>query len=345
MDRILTFVGSVVDSVFRIIDNVDATKKFAFEAGTQATASVLTLDVGAQTASRQITVPVLSANATLATLSAQTFTGVQTFSSRLIVGTSTDDGASTLQVSGQYRVYSDGVTGINRLTAFGASAYMALQTFSARGSRAAPSVSLSTDPIGDLSMGGCYDASVPSAPAFAGRAGVRGFTIQNWSLNNYGCRLEFYTTASGSASEVVQLAIAGNGDCVFASTTDATNTTTAALVLAGGLATAKKIIVGSSVVSTSVTTGALIVNGGAGIGGTVFIGTAMIVGTDPTGGQILRVGGALRINSATLISTATSFTNGSAAALGTLTNAPAAGNPTKWIPVDDNGTTRYIPSW
>jgi hypothetical protein len=39
------------------------------------------------------------------------------------------------------------------------------------------------------------------------------------------------------------------------------------------------------------------------------------------------------------------FTNGAAAATGTLTNAPAAGNPTKWIPVNDNGTTRYIPAW
>jgi len=39
------------------------------------------------------------------------------------------------------------------------------------------------------------------------------------------------------------------------------------------------------------------------------------------------------------------FTDGAAAALGTLTNAPAAGNPTKWIPINDNGTTRYIPAW
>lgn len=30
---------------------------------------------------------------------------------------------------------------------------------------------------------------------------------------------------------------------------------------------------------------------------------------------------------------------------GTITNAPAAGNPTKWIPINDNGTTRYIPAW
>jgi hypothetical protein len=39
------------------------------------------------------------------------------------------------------------------------------------------------------------------------------------------------------------------------------------------------------------------------------------------------------------------FTNGAAAAVGTLNNAPAAGDPTKWIAIDDNGTTRYIPAW
>lgn len=49
--------------------------------------------------------------------------------------------------------------------------------------------------------------------------------------------------------------------------------------------------------------------------------------------------------SASLPATTTTFTDGAAAAVGTLTNAPAAGNPTKWIPIDDNGTTRYIPAW
>lgn len=39
------------------------------------------------------------------------------------------------------------------------------------------------------------------------------------------------------------------------------------------------------------------------------------------------------------------LTNGAAAQLGTLTNAPTAGDPTKWIPINDNGTTRYIPAW
>jgi hypothetical protein len=40
-----------------------------------------------------------------------------------------------------------------------------------------------------------------------------------------------------------------------------------------------------------------------------------------------------------------SFADGAGAQAGTLTNSPAVGNPTKWIPIDDNGTTRYIPAW
>lgn len=56
--------------------------------------------------------------------------------------------------------------------------------------------------------------------------------------------------------------------------------------------------------------------------------------------------GLIYMNSASfLMRTKTSWTNGAGVALGTLTTAPSAGNPTKWIPVDDNGTTRYIPAW
>lgn len=48
---------------------------------------------------------------------------------------------------------------------------------------------------------------------------------------------------------------------------------------------------------------------------------------------------------AQFIQTTNALTNGAGAATGTLTNAPAAGNPTKWIGVNDNGTIRYVPSW
>ena len=55
--------------------------------------------------------------------------------------------------------------------------------------------------------------------------------------------------------------------------------------------------------------------------------------------------GKIVTGSTTLHETSVALTNGAAAATGTLTNAPAAGNPTKWIPINDNGTTRYIPAW
>lgn len=57
------------------------------------------------------------------------------------------------------------------------------------------------------------------------------------------------------------------------------------------------------------------------------------------------IAGTLTLSGGTLLATSAALTNGAAANTGTLTNAPAAGNPTKWIPVNDNGTTRYIPAW
>ena len=55
--------------------------------------------------------------------------------------------------------------------------------------------------------------------------------------------------------------------------------------------------------------------------------------------------GLITTASATLIASSVALTNGAAAAAGTLLNAPVAGNPTKWIPINDNGTTRYLPAW
>ena len=46
-----------------------------------------------------------------------------------------------------------------------------------------------------------------------------------------------------------------------------------------------------------------------------------------------------------LMRTSAALPNGGASATATLTNAPVAGNPTKWVPINDNGTTRYIPAW
>lgn len=65
------------------------------------------------------------------------------------------------------------------------------------------------------------------------------------------------------------------------------------------------------------------------------------VGTtsDPGSGNIY-------VNTATfLMRNKTTMTDQAGASAGTITNAPSVGNPTKWIAIDDNGTTRKIPTW
>ncbi len=47
----------------------------------------------------------------------------------------------------------------------------------------------------------------------------------------------------------------------------------------------------------------------------------------------------------TMVATSLTLTDGSSTSVATLTNGPATGNPTKWVPINDNGTTRYIPAW
>jgi hypothetical protein len=46
-----------------------------------------------------------------------------------------------------------------------------------------------------------------------------------------------------------------------------------------------------------------------------------------------------------VFTTTSAVTTGAGSSAGTLTNAPSVGNPTKWIPFNDNGTTRYFPAW
>lgn len=63
-----------------------------------------------------------------------------------------------------------------------------------------------------------------------------------------------------------------------------------------------------------------------------------------TGTSLVLTGG-ITTGNTTLHTTSVALTNGAGAAAGTITNAPTAGNPTKWVPVNDNGTIRYIPMW
>lgn len=78
-------------------------------------------------------------------------------------------------------------------------------------------------------------------------------------------------------------------------------------------------------------------------GGGIQVGS---VGSGDKGANTLRVTGDIYTGTATFIlrNTAT-ITGASTGNVPTLTAGPVTGNPTKWLPYDDNGTTRYIPSW
>jgi len=80
----------------------------------------------------------------------------------------------------------------------------------------------------------------------------------------------------------------------------------------------------------------------------------------PNGGQFYAVGGILFYIDQNSVTTTLSlnangqlannqsgsnYTNNAGAQAGTLTNSPTAGNPTAWIPINDNGTIRNIPAW
>lgn len=62
-----------------------------------------------------------------------------------------------------------------------------------------------------------------------------------------------------------------------------------------------------------------------------------------TGGEVAAV---LKNTRETLMLENTMALNdGAAASTATMTNAPLAGNPTKWIPILDGSVIRYIPAW
>lgn len=91
-----TLFATIVDSAFFVIGNADATKRVAFQADTQGAGFTLTYDVGAQTASRVLSAPVLTADATLAALSeVQTFSGAKTFSAVLTISNTTASTSTT----------------------------------------------------------------------------------------------------------------------------------------------------------------------------------------------------------------------------------------------------------
>jgi hypothetical protein len=80
--------------------------------------------------------------------------------------------------------------------------------------------------------------------------------------------------------------------------------------------------------------------------GAVVCGTTLAVtGATTLTGLLTANGGITVVGGAKLLTTNTALTDNAGANTATLDNSPITGNPTKWIAINDNGTTRYIPTW
>jgi hypothetical protein len=92
-----------------------------------------------------------------------------------------------------------------------------------------------------------------------------------------------------------------------------------------------------TVATTEIVSGILSVNSIQGGG---------VTNTDTTNIPVMfGIDGNFYLKDTVLLRCRTALSNAAAGATATMTNAPLAGNPTKWISIDDNGTTRRIPAW
>ena len=117
------------------------------------------------------------------------------------------------------------------------------------------------------------------------------------------------------------------------------------LAITGGLSVTKQITstlaTGTAPLVVASTTNVANLNASS-LNGRTFAAPGPIGGGTPDTGTFTSL---TTPGGATFHTTNTALTNGAGAAAGTLLNAPAVGNPTKWIGINDNGTTRYIPAW
>lgn len=87
---------------------------------------------------------------------------------------------------------------------------------------------------------------------------------------------------------------------------------------------------------------------GAADAGISRLGAASFALGTNTGGDFsggLKLTNLTLARAATLLTTSVALTDVSGAGAGTLSNAPTAGNPTKWFAINDNGVTRKVPTW
>jgi hypothetical protein len=101
---------------------------------------------------------------------------------------------------------------------------------------------------------------------------------------------------------------------------------------------------GSTMAIRNATTDIVLIGNKSAILGSAYDATPYVY-TGSAGTTTIEFSAGIKVNSTTLLTTGVALTNGAGASAGTISNAPSVGNPTKWIPINDNGTTRYVPAW
>lgn len=152
--------------------------------------------------------------------------------------------------------------------------------------------------------------------------------------------------ATNEGTYPITAAFAANGNTAYHFFLDGYNT----LVTAGGI-----VMPGTKSGSTIAYAGTIINYGNAygnPTGGSYTAwnpsangGTYMWVDSGNSVAQLSATAGLMLYDPTYLVGTNVALTNYASTNTATLTNAPVAGNPTKWIAINDNNTIRYIPAW
>ncbi len=258
VDLLTEVTESVTDDTFFIVGSVDVTKRLKFEVELQTTGKTLTIDTGAQTASRTLSVPVLSGSDTLAT-----WAYANLFSNKNSFGTGV---AVSAAHSHRFDSHSGQTGATQSLVNMAAISQGSCTTL--RGINFLSSTDNSTQTITSL-VGGFFGNNTKGAADTVTRSGglhVRQQTVAG--TGNFGVVYSSATglpTASGTFgwyNDTVDGEYHGTGVNQFAGTTDATALGTANTVNAGGASIAKTLIaalgqgwgVASTVTATGTTT-------------------------------------------------------------------------------------------
>lgn len=329
-----TFNGTttVIDGNFRIIGSSDTTKTMRFEVDAQTAADDLTINSGAQTDDRTLSVPVLTGSDTIATLAvANNFSAINTFSNTT-ASTSKDTGG----------VIMEGGLGVEGDIFGGVSINAAAGLFS-----------------GDYSSsaGMTFKSADGSAASLAFRTATN--NAIRWQLLKTGTTHTLNWSAFDSSGALIDTPIsclnAANGELTFARPTTVTD-----ILKISGSANLPAACGGALFIAgnqSGAVSGSIYIGDGTGWSfkirsrtgsadtDRITITDGGIVTLTSTSVSSITTAGGISVASGVLITSTAAFTNGAGANTGTLTNSPATGNPTKWIPINDNGTTRYIPAW